>query len=220
MNKLFFLFFLLFTLSNFIYLSADSYISYLEGSVTVTRGSETIRGDFGLPLLKNDTIETGHNSLAVLEVEGRGILKMKDDTIMSLDNLGKKLEVSLKSGGLFSKIKKILGLEYEVRTMDTIAGVRGTQFFIAFGKTIESTPDLWLCVNEGTVEVSITESNLSVLVEEGEGITIPAGNRLTDPRFYKWTEKLNWNYDPLQGELVDKTDLNGAYEDLRNFDYD
>ena len=130
------------------------------------------------------------------------------------------MEVSLKSGGLFSKIKRILGLEYEVVTQDIVAGVRGTEFFMAYGQTIEKTADLWLCVNEGTVEVAVLKGDESVLVSEGEGITIPAGRRLTDPRYYSWTDDLNWNSDPDMGDLSDNTNLDAAYADLRNFDYD
>jgi hypothetical protein len=91
---------------------------------------------------------------------------------------------------------------------------------MAYGQTIEETPDLWLCVNEGSVEVALQTGENSVLVTEGEGITIPAGKRLTNPRFYSWTENLNWNNDPGKGNLLDKTDLNAAYADLRDFDYD
>jgi len=211
---------LLFLFSLSITLYSDSYISYFEGNMTVKRGSETIVGEYGLPLLKSDVVQTGSNSLAILEIEGRGTLKMRADTTLSLNNLGGKIEVSLKSGGIFSKIKRILGLEYEVVTRDVVAGVRGTEFFMAYGMTIEETPDLWLCVNEGTVEVALQTGGESLLVTEGKGITIPAGNRLTPPKFYSWTEDLNWNNDPEKGSLLDETDLKAAYADLRDFDYD
>ena len=91
---------------------------------------------------------------------------------------------------------------------------------MAFGRTIDDNPDIWLCVNEGTVEVAIVESDESVLVEEGEGINIVGGNRLTKPRFYPWTQKLNWNSDPRAGEVSDRTDLDQAYSDLLDQDYD
>lgn len=201
-------------------ISSESHISYIEGSVTILRGSIELSGEFGLVLKKNDVIHTGNNSLAILELEERGTVKLREGTQLVLDDLGENLTVSLKSGGLFSRIKKILGFGYEVRTVSTVAGVRGTEFFMAYGRQVEETQDLWLCVNEGSVEVSIQETMESILVKEGEGITIPAGKRLTKPRYYRWTEDLNWNTDPDQGELFDNTDLNAAYADLRDFDYD
>jgi len=201
-------------------IAAESHISYLEGTVIITRGQSVLTGDFGMTLIEGDKISTGTDSLAILEVEGRGTLKMRSETILILDEIEEVISVSLTSGGLFSKIKRLLGVGYEVKTPGVVAGVRGTEFFVAFGQTIEDTPDLWLCVNEGTVHVALKNTTDSVLVNEGEGITIPAGNRLTDPRFYSWTEDLNWNTDPDMGELVDQTDLDGAYADLRSFDYD
>lgn len=201
-------------------LFSESIISYIEGHVMVLRGNEELAGDFGFTLLKNDTIKTGTGSLAILELEDRGTVKLREDTTLLLKDLGERLTVSLKTGGIFSRIKRILGLEYEVTTQNVVAGVRGTEFFIAYGKKVEDSQDLWLCVNEGTVEVSVPASADSVLVTEGEGITIPAGNRLTQPQYYKWTENLNWNVDPLLGGLADTTDLNAAYADLRDIDYD
>ena len=101
-----------------------------------------------------------------------------------------------------------------------MAAVRGTEFFVAFGRQVEAEPDVWLCVNEGAVEVALTDGGDPVLVNEGEGINILAGSRITDPKFYAWTEDLNWNTDPEAGDVTDATDLDGAYADLRNFDYD
>ncbi|MBB6480158.1 FecR family protein [Spirochaeta isovalerica] len=198
----------------------ESHISYLEGMVTIIRDNKEISGDFGTPLFERDRILTGPDSLAVLEIESRCTLKLKSDTTLVLETAGQSINVSLRQGGLFSRIKKLLGKEYNVRTGDTVAGVRGTEFFVAFGETIEETPDIWLCVNEGAVEVALPATGESLIVREGEGITIPAGNRLTTPRSYSWTADLNWNIDPDKGELKDETDLSGAYADLRDFDYD
>lgn len=200
--------------------AAESHISYLEGIVTVVREGEEFPGDFGTILRENDLIITGPDSLAILEMEGRGTLKLKDNTKLQLEKVNQSIAVDLRSGGLFSRITKLLGTGYEVRTGDTVAGVRGTEFFVAYGELIEDTPDVWLCVNEGSVEVSLVTSGESLIVNEGEGITIPAGSRLTKPKYYKWTENLNWNSDPAAGELRDETDLSGAYTDLRDFDYD
>jgi ferric-dicitrate binding protein FerR (iron transport regulator) len=202
-------------------LSGQSVIAYTEGSVSVIRGGSTIDGVIGLSLVKSDSVRTGPDSLAVLELENRGTVKLRSDTLLSLDELGDSMSVSLEKGGLFSKIRRLAGARsYEVQTPNVAAAVRGTEFFMAFGETVEQAPDLWLCVNEGAVEVSLQDSGESVLVKEGEGVNVLAGNRITDPRFYSWTRNLNWNVDPSAGELRDDTDLSAAYTDLRDFDYD
>jgi len=57
-------------------------------------------------------------------------------------------------------------------------------------------------------------------VREGEGINILDGVRLTDAQPYDWTRELNWNMDPDRGEVYDDTDLDQAYADLLDQDYD
>jgi len=105
-------------------------------------------------------------------------------------------------------------------TPSMVAGVRGTEFFVAYGRKIEDEYDVWLCVNDGAVEVALPEVGSSAVVEEGEGINILGGNRLTEPEFYPWTEKLNWNMEPEKGDVRDTTDLDEAYADLLDQDYD
>ena len=101
-----------------------------------------------------------------------------------------------------------------------VAGVRGTEFFVAYGRTVDIEPDIWLCVNEGSVDVAIVKTGESVIVNEGEGINILAGNMLTTPEFYTWTEDLNWNTDPDSGSVLDDTNLDSAYSDLLDQDYE
>ena len=101
-----------------------------------------------------------------------------------------------------------------------IAGVRGTEFFVAYGRTIETEPDIWLCVNEGSVNVSLFKTGDSVIVNKGEGINIISGRKLTEPVFYPWTKDLNWNTNPDAGSVIATTSLDSAYEDLLDQDYE
>ncbi len=87
-------------------LSAQSFIAYMEGEATITRGSSRVAGEIGLSLLKGDRIETGSDSLAVLELEDRGTLKLREDTSIVLSDLGDQMSISLSAGGLFSRIRR------------------------------------------------------------------------------------------------------------------
>lgn len=195
-------------------------ISYLEGDVTVKRESKVIFADFGMSLMEGDTLITGMDSLAILNLDKGGVVKLREDTILTLKGLGDKTSLKLNHGGVFAKVKKLAGWDFSISTKSVIAGVRGTEFFMAFGRKIDETNDVWLCVNEGTVNVSVPEKKQSVLVNQGEGINIIAGKKLTDPRYFKWTDGLNWNTDPALGDVKDVTDLNGAYSDLLDQDYE
>jgi hypothetical protein len=68
--------------------------------------------------------------------------------------------------------------------------------------------------------VDLPASGQSTLVKEGLGVNIVAGEKLTRPRPYPWTRKLNWNNDPAAGMVEDATNLDQAYADLLDQDYD
>lgn len=198
---------------------SQSIISYFEGEVTVKRNSREIEADFGLDLEEGDLVLTGPSALAILELDHGRTLKMRENSSVTLEDLSPRTSVELKSGSVFAKVDRLLNGDFNVRTESVVAGVRGTQFFMAYGQMIDAKADLWLCVNEGRVEVSIPETGDSVLVNEGEGIIIPGSIQLTPPEAYDWTEDLNWNTNPSSGDVRDETDLSGAYSDLLDQDY-
>ena len=98
-------------------------------------------------------------------------------------------------------------------------GVRGTEFFTAYGRKNKGTgTDQWMCVREGKVEVQ--NNTQKVLVKAGEGIFITKGIKVTKPRPYEWTTKLNWNLDEKLGKLENSIDFDSVYTDFEDQDYD
>jgi hypothetical protein len=198
----------------------DGEVVFSDGEVLVTRNSEEIEVFIGMEVTDGDIVETLEDSLAIIHLAEGTEIKMRENTTLALDSLGRHMSVSLKRGSLFSRIHRQAVDSYGVITQTAVAAVRGTEFFVAYGRTIDENPDLWLCVNTGSVEVSIAETDEKVLVKEGEGINIVGGLKLTKPRFYPWTRELNWNNDPIKGDVGDATDLEQAYSDLLDQDYD
>lgn len=195
-------------------------IGFALGEVEVLRTGRTLSGEIGLELSREDRVRTGADGTAVIELENGSQLKLRENTLINLDTIVGDVEVELQQGSLFSRVERLAGRGYRVRTGAVVAGVRGTEFFVAFGRTIEDAPDVWLCVNEGAVEVTVEGAEEPVTVREGEGINILSGSRITEPKFYPWTEGLNWNTDPEAGDVRDDTDLDQAYSDLLDQDYD
>ncbi|WP_319416372.1 FecR family protein [Marispirochaeta aestuarii] len=193
-------------------------IAYIEGETHIHRGSTQEIADFGSRLQPGDTVSTGAASLAILESSRGSKIKMKENTRLRLDSLEENVRVHLQRGGVFSRIVRLLKDSFTVTTPSVAAGVRGTEFFIAYGLVIEDEADIWLCVNEGSVAVRSAQQE--VLVQAGEGVNIINGSRITEPRFYPWTRGLNWNTDPEAGNVRDTTDLIALYYDLLDIDYD
>jgi ferric-dicitrate binding protein FerR (iron transport regulator) len=200
--------------------AASGQVVYAVGTVEVHRDGRTMEAEPGLEVGGGDVVQTGRDGTAILRLAGSVELKLREDTRLSLDSLDEAgIRVGLARGSLFSRVTARLTGRYSVRTDAAVAGVRGTEFFVAYGRRIDELPDVWLCVNEGSVEVEIPRTAQTVVVRQGEGINIIGGRKLTAPRRYAWTRRLNWNTDPAQGEVADRTDLDQAYSDLLDQDY-
>ena len=195
-------------------------VVYTEGDVTLRNGGQTHDAVIGDSLGAGDVIITGPKSFAVIDLANATTLKLKEKTTLAIDSIGESTSVNLSAGGVFTSIARKLTGRFSVNTQTAVAGVRGTEFFMAYGKTIDAKPDVWLCVNSGAVEVVIPETGQTVIVPKGLGINIVGGAKITAPKSYPWTRKLNWNIDPGSGTVDDRTSLEQAYSDLLNQDYD
>ncbi|TVR57714.1 MAG: hypothetical protein EA426_11525 [Spirochaetaceae bacterium] len=201
--------------------AADGVITFIIGSVRVVSGGVESSAVIGQDVFEGDTVRTGSDGLAIVQLSSAGELKLRQNSEIGIDvSRANAATVEIRRGGLFSRVRRDFAGDFNVRSETVVAGVRGTEFFTAYGRTIDDRPDLWLCVNTGAVEVSIAGTDQSTVVRAGEGINIVAGTRLTDPRRYRWTLDLNWNMDPALGDVVDDTDLDRAYSDLLDQDYD
>jgi len=210
-----------------ILLAAVPTVYAIQGQVTYTEGDVTLRGTgadrdvaIGDALGPGDVIVTGAASLAIIDLANGTTVKLREKTTLAIDSLGAATAVTLRAGAVFTSIAQKLTGSFSVRTTSAVAGVRGTEFFVAYGRSIDAEPDVWLCVNRGSVEVSIPQSGQTVLVNEGLGINIVGGTSITAPHRYPWTRGLNWNIDPVAGKVQDATSLDQAYTDLLNQDYD
>ncbi len=195
-------------------------VVYTEGDVAWRNGTATHDAAIGDSLGPGDVIVTGPQSLAVIDLANGTTLKLKEKTTLAINSIGDSTAVTLTAGGVFTTIVGKLTGRFSVQTQTAVAGVRGTEFFMAYGKTIDEKPDVWLCVNSGAVEVAIPDTGQTVVVKQGLGINIVSGEKITSPRRYPWTRKLNWNIDPGSGTVDDRTSLEQAYSDLLNQDYD
>jgi hypothetical protein len=200
--------------------AAEGRIVYLIGEVTVRSGGESTAADIGMAVASGDVVETGAAATAIIDLGQGAEIKLRENSRTRIGRLEEQVNVELERGGLFALIRRAIQGGFSVNTETVVAGVRGTQFFVAFGRTVENRPDVWLCVNEGEVAVEVPDTGESTVVREGEGINILDGVRLTDAQFYDWTRDLTWNMDPDRGEVFDDTNLDEAYADLLDQDYD
>jgi hypothetical protein len=196
---------------------------FASGDVTVESKGSGHLGNAGEALADGDAVATGEKATAVVGLADGSRLKLRESSRLVLTLPGPRsplTEIMLSLGSVFAKAaKQMPGAEFHVRTPTAVAAVRGTQFFTAYGRDHGKAQDLWLCVNEGAVEVKTTASKNAVLVPHGKGVLIKSGLDTTKPQAFEWTKTLNWNMDSDAGAVEDKTNLDGAYADLLDQDY-
>lgn len=201
---------------------AVTQLFFIKGDVKV---NQTIIQK-GHSLKVGDEVITGPDSLAIIKIDNKAIIKMSEQSSLVISTLVEKdkpISLVLKAGSLFSKVleKAPHGKSnFNIHAKSAIMGVRGTEFFTAYSLTDKTTSDdLWMCVNEGIVQISNTQTKELVEVKEGEGVFIKKGYESSKPKPYAWTKKLNWNLDPSKGDLKNAA-LDDLYSDLLDQDYD
>lgn len=191
----------------------ESFARLLHASpdVTIKSKAGARPGKSGDRLAKDEFVTTGEKAFAVIALPDGSRLKLRGSTRVVVALPGPKssaTEVFLSFGSVFAKVtKRLSGQKFNLRTRSAVAAVRGTEFFTAYGKS--KTPDLWVCVNEGAVELKTKKSKEGMLVPAGMGVLIKGGLELTEPKVIAWTKGLNWNMDPEKGEIEDKTTWGG-----------
>lgn len=196
---------------------------FASGAVTVESQGASHPGRAGEALENGDAVSTGGAATAVIGLADGSRLKLRESGRLVLNLPGPRgtvTEAYLTLGSVFAKVtKRLPGAEFHVRTKTAVAAVRGTEFFTAFGRAQGESRDLWVCVNEGAVEVRTDAGKPPVRVPRGKGLLIKSGLDATRPQAYDWTKTLNWNMDPDKGAVADATDLDAAYSDLLDQDY-
>lgn len=193
------------------------------GDVTIQSKSGGRLGKAGAAIAEGEEVVTAAKATAVIELPDGSRLKLRESGRLAVTLPTEKspiTDISLTLGSVFAKVRKqLVGRSFRVRTDTAVAAVRGTEFFTAYGNPTPSGRDLWVCVNEGAVDVATTKSKKALGIPAGKGVLIKSGLDLTKPQSYDWTKALNWNMDSEAGELEDKTNLEAAYTDLLNQDY-
>lgn len=168
-----------------------------------------------------DTVEVKSKSLAIIKFDKKAVTKLLENTKLTIEKIGSNDEdtsLILLAGSLFSKvITKSKKKHFKVKAQSASMGVRGTEFFVSYGKA-DGKEDVWMCVDEGVVEVSVQDQK-TVLVRAKEGVFIKKGKEISSVKKYSWTKKLNWNLNPKKGKLENNA-IDGLYQDLLDQDYD
>lgn len=204
----------------------------LAGSVLFLKGQVFKNGEKlqrGNSVKYGDQIVTEDDSMVIIKNDGATIKMKANSEVVIRKFKSKKNKYSivrylLNRGELFFKGKGSKKKKFQVHTKVATMGVRGTEFFTSYSG--DKNKEVWMCVNEGEVEVEmiVDGKSDSLTVEKGQGIFIKS-SKLPKARAYKWTRKLNWNmgegkkniqYDQVKG----KVNIKEVAYPLEDIDYD
>jgi hypothetical protein len=174
-------------------------ITHQKGEVEITRKGKVVKA----PIFVGDRIKVSKGGLLVLKGQGE-IIKLMGDTIITPMETKEGTVIDLVKGAVVAFITK---KTFQVRSQNTVFGVRGTQFFVSTSDGDSS----WMCVQEGVVNV--TKAEKSVNVPAGKGVFVDA-KEISEPKAYEWTKGINWKMDPIDGELDHEIKL--KYDLLEN----
>ena len=124
-------------------------LAYLEGTVF----ANALEAFIGQILPAGSRIKTGAASLCELVFSNRNVIRMGQNTVLSLDPEAPKT-IDLRSGSLALVLKKLdtlsgAGPKFKVRTPSAAAGVRGTSFFLK----VEDPETTYVCCCNGRLSV-------------------------------------------------------------------
>ncbi len=145
-------------------------VVYVEGTVDLKTASGAMDwADIGMPVETGDSIITGYDGYAELEMEDGSTIKVNEDSIFKLDEIQREdrkpqNNFQLVLGSASYKFTRAMKEEEpRISTPSTVCGLRGTDFTVLSG--IDGT-SLYV-VEEGSVAVSSQGKEVQLQAEEG-----------------------------------------------------
>jgi len=202
-------------------------VSFVRGTVNYEINNKSKKLKSKNTVLQGGKITTAAKSMTIITFPDGTKAKVGPNSKLVLNEISQgdkkdRTRLSLLLGSTFIKVnKKSKTPKIFLRAGQVSMGVRGTEFFTSYAHNKkEDRHDLWMCVNEGTVEVKSQNNKKTTIVKEGEGIFIVNKKDVKKPRPFAWTKKLNWNMDESKGSVEHKLDISKAYYDLLDQEYD
>ena len=148
-------------------------VEYLEGDVHING----VPAEFGQQVYMGDWVQTGRSSYVDVVFDRLNIFRLGENTVATLELGTARQEVDLKFGTFAAVLSRVAaaGGGFNVRTPTTVAGVRGTSFFV---RVIDSSTT-YQCTCNGSVHlhpedgdefVETAAEHSAYLFTESEGV--------------------------------------------------
>jgi len=156
-------------------------VVYVDGTVDIKSSTGNLDyADIGTPVETGDSIITGYDGYAEIEMEDGSTVKVNEDSIFKLDSVQQdnqnRNSFQLVLGSASYKFTKAMKeQEPQIRTPSTVGGLRGTEFSVFSG--IDGSA-LYV-VDEGSV--AVTSKGAEVQLGAEQGVRVNAGETPGEP---------------------------------------
>jgi hypothetical protein len=122
---------------------------YLQGEVTINGAP----GQIGDSVASGDTIKTGSDGVCEITFEGKNIVQIQAGSlaVLNFGEIGRGIQ--LQSGAIAAVLKNLASTQtsnrFQIDTPTTVAGVRGTSFFIK----VLSQDATYFCLCNGKINL-------------------------------------------------------------------
>jgi hypothetical protein len=124
-------------------------ISFITGEVLINDE----KADIGDIVREGDTVRTGDDSEADVEIRDYTIFHIKENSTVIVRNIFEKPRIDVKKGWFLIIVRR--GIPAELRTPTVLAGIRGTVFFF----NVLSKNDIYVCDCNGKVDLVDIETH-------------------------------------------------------------
>ena len=94
-------------------------VVYVLGELVIERGGqrggERVPAEIGTEVRPGDLLRTGSASTAIVEIDARTTVKMRENTVLNIDTVGADTTVDLRRGGLFAQVSRQLSGRFSVK---------------------------------------------------------------------------------------------------------
>lgn len=175
----------------------------VKGDISVINAqNQKVAAKVGSKILPGETVVSGKDSRAKIVMSDRNVMNISPDTTLKIEKYTndpktgeKNVELNLIDGKARNNVEQKYDGEkskFIMKTATAVAGVRGTQFFVAYNSKSQTTQVVTLKGQVTFAPVSVDGSvGKAVTVNKGESTSVAAGAVAPEPPKAMPKEELN-----------------------------
>lgn len=148
-------------------------VTDVQGGAFIVRNGVRVMAEKGMACQEGDVVETLEDGRVDVSMNGLAGFRLLGSTQGKISNAApENMKVTVNEGNVLVNARKLGDSDaFTLETPTAVAAVRGTQFW---GRVVspEGVPVTTIAVREGTVEITPTGLEESILVEVGEALDL------------------------------------------------